>query len=146
MAQVNATTFECANVVFRQSDLYRDVASGVDLIVANPPYLVDDDERIYRHGGGRFGSALSERIVKEGLPLLAPGGKLVLYTGSAIEAGRDAFKDAAMRLVDPSRYEPVYRELDPDVFGEELDRATYRGVDRIAAVGLVIRRGGSGTV
>jgi methylase of polypeptide subunit release factors len=140
MAQVNATTFDCANVVFRQSDLYRDVASGIDLIVANPPYLVDDDERVYRHGGGRFGSALSERIVKEGLPLLAPGGKLVLYTGSAIETGKDAFKEAAMRLVDPARYDAVYRELDPDVFGEELDRAAYRAVERIAAVGLVISR------
>jgi methylase of polypeptide subunit release factors len=138
MAQVNAATFACANIMFRQSDLYRDVAPGVDLIVANPPYLVDDSERVYRHGGGRFGSALSERIVKEGLPLLAPGGKLVLYTGSAIEAGRDAFKEAATRLVDPTYYDAVYRELDPDVFGEELDRAAYQGVERIAAVSLVI--------
>jgi methylase of polypeptide subunit release factors len=140
MAQVNAAMFACADVFFRQSDLYRDIAPGVDLIVANPPYLVDDDERLYRHGGGRFGSALSERIVREGLPLLAPGGKLVLYTGSAIEAGKDAFKEAAMQLVDSTRYQATYCEIDPDVFGEELDRAVYRGVERIAAIGLVITR------
>jgi methylase of polypeptide subunit release factors len=140
LAMVNAATFGRADVLLRQSDLYSDITGGVDLIVANPPYLVDDDERLYRHGGGRFGSALSERIVEEGLPLLAPGGRLVLYTGSAIEAGRDLFHEAAMRLVDTSRYEAAYHELDPDVFGEELERPAYRGVERIAAVGLVIRR------
>jgi methylase of polypeptide subunit release factors len=140
LAQINAITFGCTNTVFQRSDLYRDVTSGIDLILANPPYLVDDDERLYRHGGGRYGSALSERIVKEGLPLLAPKGRLVLYTGSAIERGKDAFKETALRYVDSSRYDVVYREIDPDVFGEELDRASYRGVERIAAVGLVISR------
>jgi hypothetical protein len=29
-----------------------------------------------------------------------------------------------------------YRELDPDVFGEELARTPYRDVERIAVVGL----------
>jgi len=29
-----------------------------------------------------------------------------------------------------------YRELDPDVFGEELDRSAYRNVERIAVVAL----------
>jgi hypothetical protein len=33
-----------------------------------------------------------------------------------------------------------YQELDPDVFGEELEREVYRDVDRIAAVGLEARR------
>jgi release factor glutamine methyltransferase len=139
MARVNAASFGCTDVVFRQSDLYRDIRPGVDLIIANPPYLVDDDERLYRHGGGRFGAALSERIVKEGLALLAPGGRLVLYTGSAIEEGTDAFKQAVLELVDSGFYEATYQELDPDVFGEELDRPPYVGVERIAAVSLVIR-------
>jgi hypothetical protein len=36
----------------------------------------------------------------------------------------------------------VYEEIDPDVFGEELERPAYAHVDRIAAVGLtVIKRG-----
>ena len=30
-----------------------------------------------------------------------------------------------------------YRELDPDVFGEELDRPAYRDVDRIAVVAAI---------
>jgi methylase of polypeptide subunit release factors len=140
MARVNAAVFGCDDAVFRVSDLYRDMAPGIDLILANPPYLVDEDERLYRHGGGRFGAALSERIVREGLPLLSPGGRLVLYTGSAIEQGRDAFKEAVSRLVDPARFEVDYREIDPDVFGEELDREAYRDAERIAVVGLVVRR------
>ena len=140
MARVNAATLALSDVVFRHSDLFDEVEPGVDLIVANPPYLVDTDQRLYRHGGGRFGAALSERIVVEGLPLLAPGGRLVLYTGSAIEDGVDAFKAAALQRIDPSLFDIAYREIDPDVFGEELDRAAYRGVERIAAVGLVVRR------
>lgn len=31
-------------------------------------------------------------------------------------------------------------ELGPDVFGEDLDQAAYRGVARIAAVGLCVTR------
>ncbi|MGE0403972.1 MAG: SAM-dependent methyltransferase, partial [Kofleriaceae bacterium] len=34
--------------------------------------------------------------------------------------------------------ELVYEEIDPDVFGEELDTPAYRDVDRIAAVGATI--------
>lgn len=140
MARVNAATFGHPEAAFQVGDLYRPATPGVDLIVANPPYLVDGRERLYRHGGGRFGAALSERIVREGLPLLAPGGRLVLYTGSAIEAGRDAFRDAVLRMVDPARHDVRYREIDPDVFGEELEREPYRDAERIAAVGLVVRR------
>lgn len=145
MARVNAATIGLADVAFRCSDLYRGVAEGLDLIVANPPFLIDADERLYRHGGGLFGSALSERIVKEGLPMLAPGGKLVLYTGSAIVEGKDAFKTAASRLIDASAFDLSYREIDPDVFGEELERPAYEGVERIAAVGMVVRRRAGGS-
>jgi hypothetical protein len=37
-----------------------------------------------------------------------------------------------------------YREIDPDVFGEELELPGYEAVDRIAVVGAVIRRGRRG--
>ena len=33
-----------------------------------------------------------------------------------------------------------YHELDPDVFGEELEEAAYADAERIAAVALVVRR------
>jgi hypothetical protein len=35
-----------------------------------------------------------------------------------------------------------YEEIDPDVFGEELETATYSTVDRIAAVVLTARKPG----
>ena len=35
----------------------------------------------------------------------------------------------------------VYEEIDPDVFGEELDRQAYAHADRIAVVGLTVIKG-----
>ncbi|MDB5730563.1 MAG: SAM-dependent methyltransferase [Variovorax sp.] len=139
-ARVNVVSAGASRVEFRLADLYADTKAPLDLIVANPPYLLDRGQRLYRHGGGRFGSALSERIVAEGLPLLAPGGALVLYTGAPMVRGRDPFHEAVRPLVDIERYSFDYRELDPDVFGEELDDPAYRDVERIAVVGLVVRR------
>ncbi len=34
------------------SDVLDGVEGDADLIISNPPYLVDDDRRLYRHGGG----------------------------------------------------------------------------------------------
>lgn len=111
-----------------------------DLIMANPPYLVDDDARTYRHGGDRLGRSLSLRMATQSLPRLAPGGRLLLYTGIAIVKGVDEFLLELKPALDGAGLEWRYRELDPDVFGEELDRDVYRAVDRIAAVGLEARR------
>ncbi|MNR68782.1 hypothetical protein D3C85_1935590 [compost metagenome] len=38
----------------------------------------------------------------------------------------------------------TYRELDPDVFGEELLTPGYQTVERIAVVALVVTRTGPG--
>lgn len=138
-AEVNARTFD-VEATMRQADLYAGAAPGIDLIVANPPYLLDDGERLYRHGGGPWGSGLSERIVVEGLPLLSDGGSLVIYTGAPQIEGRDPFYEAVLPRIDPARFEHEYRELDPDVFGEELEQPAYERVERIAAVTLVVRK------
>jgi hypothetical protein len=55
-------------VGLRQGDAFRAVEEPIDLIVANPPYLLDAAARVYRHGSGELGSDLSVRIVVEGLP------------------------------------------------------------------------------
>jgi hypothetical protein len=66
---------------------------------------------------------------------------LILYSGSAIEAGEDGFLVRARALLQDMRVNDWnYAELDPDVFGEELETSAYRNADRIAAVGLVVRR------
>ena len=90
--RVNAALANTANVVARRSDLLSSVDGDLDLIVANPPYLLDRDERVYRHGGGGLGEGLSLAIAGLAATRLAPGGTLLLYTGSAICAGVDRFR------------------------------------------------------
>lgn len=124
---------------FAHGDLYAPVEGDFDLIVANPPYLNDAAERTYRHGGGSFGEALSHRIVREGLSRLRPGGRLILYTGAAICGTHDPIVDPLRAELAASGMGWSYAELDPDVFGEELALPGYDGVERIAAVGLVVQ-------
>ncbi len=111
-----------------------------DVIVCNPPYLTDDSERVYRHGGDRLGRALALRIAEESLGRLPPGGRLLLYTGVAIIDGRDPFIEELAPALETSGCTWTYREIDPDVFGEELERGAYVIADRIAAVELVAMR------
>ncbi len=139
-ARANAALAGVSRVAYAQGDLFSPVEGAFDLIVANPPYLVDAAARIYRHGGGALGAGLSERIVTEGLPRLSPGGRLVLYTGVAIVDGVDPLLEVLQPLLRANGWQFSYRELDPDVFGEELDTPAYAGADRIAVVALVVRR------
>jgi release factor glutamine methyltransferase len=139
-ARANAALARLPHVDFVQSDLYAQVRGEFDFIVANPPYLVDATQRTYRDGGGALGGGLSQRIVDEGLPRLTPGGRLVLYTGAAIVDGADPLFESLQRSVDRLGWPFSYRELDPDVFGEELDSPAYAQADRIAAVALVVQR------
>ena len=141
-ARANAALAGVGNVVFAQGDLFNAVEGEFDLIVANPPYLNDPQERTYRHGGGAWGGGLSERIVREGLPRLAPGGRLVLYTGAAMVDGADPLLQALRPGLETQGWPWTYRELDPDVFGEELAEPAYAEAERIAAVALVVRRPG----
>lgn len=136
-ARANAQLAGLADARFVQSDLFASLQSRFNLIVSNPPYLVDAGERAYRHGGGALGSNLSVRIVAESLAHLAPGGRLVLYTGAPIVEGRDPFLDKVAPLLERAGCNFSYREIDPDVFGEELDAPAYAGTERIAAVALV---------
>jgi 23S rRNA G2069 N7-methylase RlmK/C1962 C5-methylase RlmI len=143
-ARVNAQLAATPNTSFRQGDLFEVIDEPVDLIVANPPYLLDPGARLYRHGGGELGSGLSKRIVLEGLPRLTAHGTLILYTGSPIVDGRDTFWESIASAVQTPNVHCEYTELDPDVFGEELDTLAYSQVDRIAAVALVVTKSGPG--
>ena len=141
LARVNAELAEDAvqdRIEVARSNLLRDVEGGFDLIVANPPYMLDATERAYRHGGGDLGEGLSLRIVDAALERLNPGGRLLLYTGVAIVDGRDPLRDYVQKL-DPGRCEWSYEEMDPDVFSDELLKPAYAEVERIAAVALTLR-------
>jgi len=137
---VNAALNKVTNVSFVNSDLYAEIDGSFDLIISNPPYLVDARTRTYRHGGGEFGSGLSLRILQEGVPRLSRGGLLVLYTGTAIVRGVDPFRDAVLGLLQADSVSLTYEEIDPDVFGEELEVSPYDRADRIAVVAVVVRK------
>lgn len=138
--RLNAALNGVANVEARRSDLLRDVEGEFDLIVANPPYLVDPGERAYRHGGGPLGAGLSLAILKSAKERLAPGGTLLLYTGVAIVNGEDPFRAAVAERLAGTEFEWTYREADPDVFGDELANGAYVQSDRIAAVVLTAKK------
>ena len=143
LAEVNSRIAGAANVACVHSDMLSALPGQFDLIISNPPYLLDPDQRAYRHGGGELGAGLSLRIVEAAIARLAPGGTLLLYTGVAIDNGEDPFLRQAGILLEAARLSWKYEEIDPDVFGEELDTPAYAGVDRIAAVMLLARKGGA---
>lgn len=111
------------------------VTEDVDLIIANPPYIIDPAHRAYRDGGGMHGGELSFTWACQAARRLKRGGAFLLYTGSAIVDGEDKLKTALFDAL--NGFDIDYSELDPDVFGEELEREDYADVDRIAVVGLV---------
>ncbi|MEQ1817207.1 MAG: methyltransferase [Terricaulis sp.] len=111
------------------------VEGTADCVIANPPYIADPAHRTYRDGGGMHGGELSLAWATEAAARLQSGGAFLLYTGSAIVNGEDKLKAALFKALDD--FDVSYRELDPDVFGEELEREDYADVDRIAVVGLV---------
>jgi methylase of polypeptide subunit release factors len=124
----------------QHSDLLKNMQGEFDLIVANPPYLVDPSERAYRHGGGPLGAALSLAIVDAALERLARGATLLLYTGVAMMDGRDPFHEEIASRLSPHSVSWNYHEMDVDVFGEELESGAYAHCDRIAAVVLAVTK------
>jgi methylase of polypeptide subunit release factors len=139
-SRINALINKVENVETVESNLFENIVGFFDVIVTNPPYLVDPLKRMYRHGGGLLGSELTLQIVKQSLQRLAPGGRLIIYSGSAITRGVDQLKKTIGQLLKDSDFQFEYEEIDPDVFGEELDRGPYDRADRIAAIGLTVDR------
>jgi hypothetical protein len=142
LAEVNAGLNGAHNVVPCRSDLLDGIDGGFDLIMSNPPYILDPDGLTYRHGGGTHGAELSIRIVHAALDRLHPGGSLLLYTGVAIVDGADPFLAAIRDRLDADTDCWSYEELDPDVFGGQLGCEGYEQVERIAAVWLHATRRG----
>ena len=133
LASVNAA-FAGVEAEIVESNGLNGVAGEIDCVIANPPYIADPAARSYRDGGGLHGGEVSLAWAKQAAERLAPGGALLLYTGSAIVNGADKLKDALFGAL--SGYALNHRELDPDVFGEELEREAYKNVERIALVAL----------
>ncbi len=140
LAAVNAAACKAAGARAVHSDLLSGTEGDFDLIVAHPPYLVDRGTRYYRHGGGPLGAALATAILTASLDRLRPDGTLLLFTGVAIIDGEDPFRSHVEAVLRRAGVAWTYREVDPDVFGEELDHAPYDEADRIALVVLEVTR------
>lgn len=136
LSVVNARLAMLDNFAACRSDLFDGLHGDFDLIVANPPYILDQDERPYRHGGGERGAEISRRIVEEGLARLRPGGSLMLYTGVAISGPDDHFLESVRPTLERVCGHWSYDELDPDIFGGQLGEPGYEEVERLAAVWL----------
>jgi release factor glutamine methyltransferase len=99
VAVENARALELAGrIEFRQGDLLEPVAAAgpFDAILSNPPYIstgeiatlepgVRDYEPHLALDGGPDGLRVVTRLVAQALPLLKPGGHLILEIGSAQE-------------------------------------------------------------
>ena len=65
---------------------------------------------------------------------------MLLYTGVVIVNGHDAFFAEVTAKLNIAGLTYEYSEIDPDIFGEELNSEAYRMADRIAAVVLTARK------
>lgn len=116
------------------------VEGPVDLVIANPPFVADPAKRLYRDGGGMHGAGLSLDWALAAAGRIEPGGTVLLYTGSAIVDGRDGLREALAERLPALGCSLGYSEIDPDIFGELLGAPGYEEVERVAAVGAVIRK------
>ncbi|MET0379197.1 MAG: class I SAM-dependent methyltransferase [Spongiibacteraceae bacterium] len=138
LARVNVLLAEASGVTVQHSDLFERISGDFDLIVANPPFLIDPEQRAYRHGGGARGEGFTLTLLQAALPRLVSGGTLLIYTGVAIVDGVDPLLARLRNILTPLHLQWTYREVDPDIFGEELAGETYADTDRIAAVVLTV--------
>ncbi len=139
-ARVNTELAGTSRVQPCHSDLLRDVDGTFDLIVSNPPFMIDPAGRAYRDGGGPHGGELSLAIIDAAAERLGPGGSLVLFSGTGIVDGEDPFRAAAAERLAGTDLSWTYREVDPDVYDEELDGPAYAHAERIAVVVLTAVR------
>lgn len=139
LASINAEHAGVAHDTIRASRI-AEIDAAFDLVVMHPPFMIDGGRRAYRDGGGLHGAQLSLDWTLAGAERLAPGGRLIMHTGAAIVGGCDVLRAALGEHFPRAGFAFEFRELDTDIFGDELEKPAYCEVDRIAAVGVIIER------
>ncbi len=138
-ARANAQLAGCERLDLRCTDLAAGVEGEHAAIIINPPYMIDPQGPLYRDGGA-LGIELATRMLVAALPLLAPGGCLVLYSGTPIAHGRDLLAEALRPRLSGSGLIVRYDVLEVDVFGSALAAPAYADIDRIAVVAAIVHR------
>lgn len=138
-ARINALHAGVALQTVETSSL-EGVEGPVDLVIANPPFVADPSRRLYRDGGDMHGARLSLDWTLDAARRIERGGAVLLYTGSAIVDGNDALREALAEQLPSLGCGFEHSEIDPDIFGELVEQPGYGPVERIAAVGAVIRK------
>jgi methylase of polypeptide subunit release factors len=134
LAAINAThAGVCVDTIISAT-----IPLSADLVIANPPYMMDTAGRTYRDGGGILGGGLAHDWVEQALERIKPAGTMLLYTGAAYRRGSAPLIEALSNSVRKAGGKLELEELDPDVFGDELESPAYAEVDRIAALGATI--------
>jgi hypothetical protein len=145
MIDTNAAALELASInaavagVTAETLLSHAISCGPDLIIANPPYMLDPARRSYRDGGRLFGAEVTVDWAKQAIASLAAGGAMLLYTGAAYIDGEAPLLTELASACAEAGFDCEVTEIDPDVFGDELAQRQYASVERIAAVGVLIR-------
>lgn len=87
-AQFNALLNGRGNLHFRQGDMFEPVKDlQFDRMVCNPPFEPPLKQGMIYSVGGEDGEALVARFVQEGVPLLAPGGRMYLTVTASDREG-----------------------------------------------------------
>jgi hypothetical protein len=147
LVDVNASALAFARVNARAAGVAVEITHsdrmppGANLVIANPPYMMDRHARSYRDGGELLGGAVALDWVRQALDVAAPGPSILLYTGAAFVGGESPLLNELERECRAAGARITVEEIDPDVFGEELAEPGYCDVERIAALGITIERG-----
>ena len=115
------------------------VPKGAELVIANPPYMMDPAARVYRDGGALWGGAVALDWATNALQRMAAGGVMLLYTGVAYVNGEAPLLSELEMACSDAGASLLAEEIDPDVFGTELGHPSYARVERLAAMGVVIK-------
>jgi hypothetical protein len=139
LTEINAEINEITGFRLKECSFLEQAPPDIDLVIANPPYIIDPTRRLYRHGGDLYGMAFSLKVVSSFLSHCRPQSRLLLYTGAVFVAGEDVFLKNLRPILAREKVSWTYSELDPDIFGEQLELPEYKEVERISAVGLCLQ-------
>lgn len=142
-ATANARVAGLSHVACLQTETLADTPGAVDLVLAHPPHaLVATPAGVTERSDPGWGTDAALRIVESAVHRLAPGGRLLLCTGTPVVCGVDPLWQRLQPLLARAAEErhAVYRYqmLEADICGHLLSQPAYARVERIEAVGLSV--------